>query len=74
MVLAPPITTSVVLSSPESFPSVPEPIDYKTFKLIINNLKNNSFEFLRLYKRLDDTRKEIKRRIATVPKGYNKIH
>jgi hypothetical protein len=70
-------TTTQIISSPESFPSytviAPDiSIDYKTLKATIDNLKNNSFDFLRLYKRLDDTRKEIKRRIASVPKGYEK--
>jgi hypothetical protein len=64
---------SMSLSSPEyTLPSPDISIDYKTFKATIDILKNNSFDFLRLYKRLDDTRKEIKRRIATVPKGYEK--
>jgi hypothetical protein len=40
---------------------------------MMKNLKNNSLEFLRLYRRLDNTRKEIKSRINTPPEGYTKI-
>jgi hypothetical protein len=51
--------------TPASF-SVPTPSMMKT-------LKSNSLEFLKMYKRLDLTRKEIKSRITTPPKGYTEI-
>lgn len=66
------LTTPLPSTTVQSI-SVPSPLTTTTTSFSTPSLRSNSSEFLKMYKRSDNTRKEVANRINAVPQGYYAI-